>query len=54
MRGKTAAPQTFCVPVIPRRCDHCRIRLSGQGPMKLYSIGRVLETGSVVANEIYR
>lgn len=52
MRGKTDAPQTFCVPVIPRRCDHCRIRLSGQGAMKLFSIGRVLETGSVVAGEI--
>lgn len=53
MRGKTDAPQTFCVPVIPRRCDHCRIRLSGKGKMKLYSIGRVLETGSVVAGEIH-
>lgn len=43
MTGKTL--RTFMVPVIPRRCDHCQLRLSGTGGMKLYSIARVLELG---------
>jgi hypothetical protein len=33
------------IPVIPRRCDHCQLRLSGTGRMKLYSLARVLELG---------
>lgn len=36
---------TFTLPVIPRRCDHCQLRLSGRGEMKLFSIARVLEYG---------
>lgn len=38
--------RTFTVPVIPVRCDHMRIRLSGQGDVKIYSIAKVLEVGS--------
>lgn len=37
--------RTVMVPVIPRRCDHCQIRLSGTGEAKIYSIARVLENG---------
>lgn len=37
--------KTFMIPVVPRRCDHCRIRLSGTGDMKLFSIGRIFEQG---------
>ena len=34
-----AQGKTSCyLPVIPRRCDHFRIRLSGQGEWKLYSL----------------
>lgn len=36
---------TFMLPVIPRRCDHCQLRLSGKGEMKLFSIARILENG---------
>lgn len=43
MTGKTL--RTFMVPVIPRRCDHCQLRLSGTGGMKLYSVARILELG---------
>ncbi|MBR6951298.1 MAG: hypothetical protein IKH56_06175 [Oscillospiraceae bacterium] len=32
--------------VLPRRCDHCRLRLQGQGEMRLYSLSCVLEEGS--------
>lgn len=40
--------QTFTIPVIPRRCDHCQLRLSGEGQFRLYSLGRVLEVGGDV------
>lgn len=43
MTGKTL--RTFMVPVIPRRCDHCQLRLSGVGGMKIYSVARILELG---------
>lgn len=38
--------RTFTIPVIPRRCDHMRLRLSGTGDVKIYSIARYLEGGS--------
>ena len=37
--------QTYMIPVIPRRCDHMRIRLTGEGEMQLYSIARLLGLG---------
>lgn len=37
--------RTFTLPVIPRRCDHCQIRISGKGDVKIYSIARVFEEG---------
>ena len=44
MTGKTL--QTFTFPVRPRRCDHFRLRLVGQGAAKLYSLTKTLEKGS--------
>ena len=38
--------RTITIPVIPRRCDHLRLKLSGIGDVKLYSITRYLEGGS--------
>lgn len=43
MRAKRL--MTYLLPIVPRRCDHCQIRLSGKGDMKLYSIARELEGG---------
>jgi hypothetical protein len=37
---------TITVPVIPRRCDHLRLKLTGTGDVKIYSIARILELGS--------
>jgi hypothetical protein len=34
------------IPIIPRRCDHCQLRLTGTGEMKLYSIARAYRGGS--------
>ena len=37
---------TFTVPVIPRRCDHMRIKFKGEGQIFIYSFTRILEEGS--------
>lgn len=37
---------TFTVPVIPRRCDHMRLKLSGKGVVRVFSIAKILELGS--------
>jgi hypothetical protein len=41
-----SSTDSFIVPVIPRRCDHFRIRLSGTGDVKIYSIAKIIEQGS--------
>lgn len=37
---------TFTVPVIPRRCDHMKLRLKGKGVVRVFSIAKILELGS--------
>ena len=37
---------TYTLPILPRRCDHMRIRLEGTGDMQLYSIARLLAVGA--------
>lgn len=37
---------TFTLPIVPRRCDHLRFKIKGEGEFRLYSITRVLEKGS--------
>ena len=34
------------IPVIPKRCDHLRFRLTGSGDVRIYSIARYVEVGS--------
>jgi hypothetical protein len=38
--------RSFSLPIIPRRCDHFRIKFSGKGGCKIYSISKVIEQGS--------
>ena len=38
--------RTFLLPVIPRRADHCRLRLAGTGGCVVYSIAREFYGGS--------
>lgn len=38
--------ETVTMPVRPRRCDHMRMKLEGQGGFRLFSITRILEVGS--------
>ena len=40
--------RTFSVPVKPKRCDHFRLRIEGEGEAKIYSISRTIEQGSDV------
>ena len=37
--------KTFVLPVVPRRCDHLRVKLTGKGEARIYSISRILEVG---------
>lgn len=37
--------RSYEVPIIPRRCDHMRLRLRGKGNLKLFSISKVNEQG---------
>lgn len=38
--------RSFAIPVIPRRCDHLRFRLTGTGEMRIYGISRIMEVSS--------
>ena len=34
------------IPIRPRRCDHCAIRISGEGEVRIFGIARIYENGS--------
>lgn len=38
--------RTFNVPIKPRRCDHMKLRIEGEGEAKIYSIAKTIEEGS--------
>ena len=38
--------RSFAVPIKPRRCDHLRLRIVGEGNAKIYSISKTIEIGS--------
>lgn len=40
---------SFILPVIPRRCDHFRIKLSGKGDIRIYSMAKIISQGSDVS-----
>lgn len=44
MSGK--GTRTFTVPVIPKRCDHFKYKMTGKGGCKIHSITKTLEQGS--------
>ena len=37
--------RTFVLPVIPKRCDHVRFKLEGEGDVTIYDISRITEVG---------
>lgn len=44
MSGK--GTRTFSVPIIPKRCDHFKYKLTGKGGCKIHSITKTMEEGS--------
>ena len=44
MEGKTL--RSFDVPIRPRRCDHFKIRIEGEGDARIYSVAKNIEQGS--------
>ena len=38
--------RTFLLPIRRCRCDHLQLRMTGSGDAKIYSLSRVLESGS--------
>jgi hypothetical protein len=38
--------RSFNIPVLPRRCDHLRLRFGGNGGCKIYSVSKYLREGS--------
>ena len=41
--------RTFQIPIRPRRCDHFRLRLDGEGEARIYSITKTIERGSDIS-----
>ncbi|MCR5566204.1 MAG: hypothetical protein K6F61_05080 [Clostridiales bacterium] len=37
--------RTFILPVIPKRCDHLRFKITGKGGMKVFDLSRIMEVG---------
>ena len=40
--------KTFSMPIRPKRCDHLRLKIEGEGEAKVYSIIKTIEEGSDV------
>lgn len=38
--------KTFTAPIRPKRCDHFKIRIEGEGDARIYSITKTIEQGS--------
>jgi hypothetical protein len=36
---------SYLIPVVPKRCDHLRFRITGNGHARIYSISRKMEAG---------
>lgn len=45
-RMKAGLKQSYCLPVVPRRGDHCRLKIKGQGGCRIHSLARKYYTGS--------
>ena len=47
MRGTDL--RSFSIPIRPRRCDHMKLRIVGEGIAKIYSITKTIEQGSEIS-----
>jgi hypothetical protein len=41
--------RSFTIPIRPRRCDHMRLRIEGEGDVRIYSITKTIEQGSDIS-----
>ena len=41
--------RSFPLPIRPRRCDHFRLRIEGEGDARIYSITKTIEQGSDIS-----
>ena len=41
--------RSYFIPIRPRRCDHMKLRMVGEGIAKVYSITKTIERGSVIS-----
>lgn len=41
--------RSFSIPIRPRRCDHLRLRIEGEGDARIYSITKTIELGSDIS-----
>ena len=46
LEKKYTRKASFTAPIIPRRCDHLRLRISGVGRSCVYAISKEIERGS--------
>ena len=42
----SAVLRSFTIPIKPKRCDHMRLRITGTGEAKIFSIAKTTEGGS--------
>lgn len=43
---KGTSLRSFSLPIRPKRCDHMKLRIEGEGVVKIYSITKTIEQGS--------
>lgn len=43
---QTTRKRSFYIPIIPKRCDHMKLRISGKGMCKIYGLSKTIEEGS--------
>ena len=41
--------RSFSIPIRPRRCDHMKLRINGEGMAKIYAITKTIEQGSDIS-----
>jgi hypothetical protein len=47
--GKSTSTRSFSMPIRPRRCDHFRLRIEGEGDARIYSMTKTIEQGSDIS-----
>lgn len=41
--------RSFSIPIKPRRCDHMKLKIVGEGAGKIYSLTKTIEQGSDIS-----